>query len=509
MNLNGVGQDQPTVLVVDDSDLLRNILREELEAEGYRVSLAPDGEKALSLARDIRPDLILLDIMLPEMDGYEVCRQIKSDQATNHIPVLILSSRNELKDKLAGFEAGADDYLTKPFFTKELVARLRTNIRTRDSIASHRQAGDFYLQMLFGIGSAITSPFKVDDEINIILRQAMVAIGTPRGAMLLHDAEEGALEVQAVEWDGSPGPAIGERFRISQKLPQLGVDDGGSTDEETATQAIRMYEDSESGTLFVPMVAKEKLVGGIELGLNDSDRKVTTQQQKVLYALSSQAAIFIENARLEREIRSMFLNIIVSMAGAVDAKDAYTHGHSLRVARIALVLGRLVELPRERMEPLLLAAILHDVGKIATPDEILKKPSKLDPEEYETMKQHPVAGGRMLSHIKALADVIPGIRHHHEHWDGSGYPESLTKEDIPLMGRIILIGDTFDAMTTDRIYRKAMPVQRALEEMKSFAGKQFDPHLVDVMHEAFRQGILHDDISSSTPTIRELIDQIE
>ncbi len=506
MTTNARTQDSPSVLVVDDSDLLRNILREELEAEGYRVSVAGDGEKALCLARDILPDVILLDIILPDMDGYEVCRELKSDAFTSQIPVLILSSRNELKDKLAGFEAGADDYLTKPFFTKELMARLRTNIRNRDSIETYRQVGDFYLQMLFGIGSAITSPFKVDDEINIMLRQAMVVVGADRGALLL-SGPDGSLEVRGVEGFDREGPALGDRFRISDKLPQLGPDA-----ESTAgikTQAIRMYENLDRKTVFVPMVAKEKLVGGIELDVRLISSKVTAQQQKVLYALASQAAIFIENARLEREIRSMFLNIIVSLAGAVDAKDAYTHGHSLRVARMALLLGRMIDLPRDRMEPLLLSAILHDVGKIATPDHILKKPSPLSGEEYEIMKEHPVAGGRMLSHIPALKDVIPGIRHHHESWDGSGYPGGLQGDEIPLMGRIILIGDAFDAMTTDRIYRKALPVPTTLEELRKNSGKQFDPTLVAAAEEAYRLGKLTDGTSSTTPTIHELIDQIE
>ena len=507
MNPNVHIHETPSILVVDDSDLLRNILREELEAEGYRVSLAEDGEKALTLARDLRPDLILLDIVLPAMDGYDVCRELKSHTATSQIPVLMLSSRNELKDKLAGFEAGADDYLTKPFFTKELMARLRINIRTRESIETHRQVGDFYLQMLFGIGSAITSPFKVDDEINIMLRQAMVAIGSERGILLLHDPEEGSLQVRGVEGFDREGPGLGDRFRISDKLPQLGPDDAGESG--IRTRGIRMYEDRERGTVFVPMVAKEKLVGGIELDVRHRAGKVTTQQQKVLYALASQAAIFIENARLEREIRSMFLNIIVSMAGAVDAKDAYTHGHSLRVARMALLLGRMVDLPRDRMEPLLLSAILHDVGKIATPDDILKKPARLDDDEYEIMKEHPVAGARMLAHIAALKDVIPGIRHHHEHWDGSGYPEGLAGEDIPLMGRIVLIGDAFDAMTTDRIYRKAMSVDIALKELRKHAGRQFDPKLVKAAEEAYSRGELTDETSRTTPTIRELIDRIE
>src|SRR5215468_2511132 len=180
-----------SVLVVDDSNLLRGILKEELEAEGFEVHMAEDGPQALERARDVRPDVILLDIGLPGMDGYEVCRRIKSDAATSEIPVLMITALNELKDKLAGFEAGADDYLTKPFFTKELLARLRKNLKIRDSIHASRRLGQSYLEMLFGIGSAITSPFKVDDEVEIILRQGLHAVRAVKGAILLLDHEQG------------------------------------------------------------------------------------------------------------------------------------------------------------------------------------------------------------------------------------------------------------------------------------------------------------------------------
>jgi len=161
----------------------------------------------------------------------------------------------------------------------------------------------------------------------------------------------------------------------------------------------------------VPMVSKERLVGGIEIHVGERRGRLSVNEQKVLYALASQAAIFLENARLERDVRSMFLSIIVSMAGAVDAKDAYTHGHSLRVARVALVVAQENGLPRAELEPLLLSAILHDVGKIAIPDHILKKPERLDKEEFEIMKGHPIAGAKMLQHIRALENVIPGILH--------------------------------------------------------------------------------------------------
>ena len=491
-----------SVLVVDDSNLLRGILKEELEAEGFEVHMAEDGKSALEKAHDLRPDVILLDVGLPGMDGYEVCRRVKGDAATSDIPVLMITALNELKDKLAGFDAGADDYLTKPFFTKELLARLRTNLRVRDSMHASRRLGQSYLEMLFGIGSAITSPFKVDDELDIILRQGLVAVQASKGAILLLDSEQGSLEVRGTLGCGdAPDPKVGDRHRISDKLPV--VDAGGE-----GPTGIRIYEDDARRVIFVPMVAKEKLVGGIEIHLGPRRGRLTVNEQKLLYALASQAAIFLVNARLERDVRSMFLNIIVSMAGAVDAKDAYTHGHSLRVARISLIVAQEHGLPREELEPLLLSAILHDVGKIAIPDNILKKPERLSREEFEIMKGHPITGAKMLQHIRALENVIPGILHHHEYWNGTGYPHGLSGEEIPLQGRIIHIGDAFDAMTTDRIYRTKIKVAGAMKEIEKFAGSQFDPTLVACLVEARRTGLIGDGLPEMTPTLHELIDRI-
>jgi putative nucleotidyltransferase with HDIG domain len=269
-----------------------------------------------------------------------------------------------------------------------------------------------------------------------------------------------------------------------------------------------MYEDEKNQTVFIPMVAKEDLIGGIEIATVGRSRRFSANEQKVLYALASQAAIVIENARLEGDVRSMFLNIIVSMAGAVDAKDAYTHGHSMRVARMALIVAQERGMAREEIETLMLSAILHDVGKIAIPDKVLKKAGRLDRKEFEIMKTHTTAGARMLSHIPALENVIPGILEHHEFWNGTGYPGGLEGEKISLAGRIIHIGDAFDAMTTDRIYRQKTSVDQALEEIEKFSGIQFDPDCVTLLLDAHRRGKVDPDIPKSTPSLHELIEQI-
>jgi len=138
----------------------------------------------------------------------------------------------------------------------------------------------------------------------------------------------------------------------------------------------------------------------------------------------------------------------------------------------------------------------------------MSKPSRLDHDEFEIMKGHTTAGEKLLGHIPALRDVLPGIRHHHEHWDGSGYPDGLRGEDIPLMGRIILIGDACDAMTTDRVYRHGRSVGEALAEMRRLAGRQFDPALVEIAEQSYRIGVLHDELPKHTPALHELIEQI-
>ncbi len=491
------------VLLIQASTVTRNILREELEAEGYTVDIAGTGEAGLEKCQDLRPDIVLMDVGVESPDGNEVCRQLRSHNATQQIPVILVSEQGELKDKLAGFEAGASDYLSKPFFTKELLARLKAHLRSAEMLKTSSQLGDFYLEMLWGVGSTISSPFSSEDELEVILRQALAGVRASRGSLFLLDEGTGGLKVRAMQGYGEEGnPPAGDIVRISEKLPML------QSGAESEGMALKIHEDPESGRLFVPMIAKERLVGGIEVDLEGREARLSANDQKMLYALASQAAMILENARLERDARSMFLNIIVSLAGAVDAKDAYTHGHSMRVARVALRVAQQLGLSREAQETLLLSAILHDVGKIAIPDEILQKPGRLTSEEFEIMKGHTTAGARMLAHIPALEDVVPGIRNHHERWDGTGYPDGLAGDEIPLVGRIIHIGDAFDAITTDRVYRNCKPVSWAMQEIQDRAGEQFDPECVAAACEARRQGWLEDTIPEQTPTIFELIEQI-
>ena len=184
-----------------------------------------------------------------------------------------------------------------------------------------------------------------------------------------------------------------------------------------------------------------------------------------------------------QELRIGYVQTIRALAEAVDAKDSYTRGHSERVGVYASKLGRELGLPRELIERIYISGLLHDVGKIGIPDRIITKPDRLTPEEYEEIKRHPEIGARILQPVAFLADVVPCVRHHHEWFDGSdrGYPARLVGDQIPLPSRIILVSDTLEAMTSDRPYRKGLPLEKVLEELRRFSGTQFDPVCVDAM----------------------------
>jgi HD-GYP domain-containing protein (c-di-GMP phosphodiesterase class II) len=200
-----------------------------------------------------------------------------------------------------------------------------------------------------------------------------------------------------------------------------------------------------------------------------------------------------------RQNQELFLETIRTLAAAIDAKDPYTRGHSERVSSYSMAISRHLSLNQEEVFRVHIAAILHDVGKLGIRESILNKPGGLSDEEFEVMRQHPSIGAQIMSPIRMLKDIIPGIRNHHETWDGNGYPDNLTGEEIPMVARIIGVADTFDAMTTTRPYQQAMTLDYVLQKMQSMSGSRFDPVVV----EAFIAAIESGDISPPTRGVEE------
>ena len=235
-----------------------------------------------------------------------------------------------------------------------------------------------------------------------------------------------------------------------------------------------------SHVLCVPVTVADVGAGAITAIRRCGKERFFMGDVKLISALARQVAIVIRNARLFSEVRSLFLNLVKSLISIVEAKHKYTRGHSERVHKISCFLGKHLGLRRHALEVLHWASLFHDVGKISVPDAILNKPGKLTEEEFDSIKQHPVVGYNVLSHIEQLREALPGIRHHHEKLDGSGYPDGLKGDEIPLTAKIIAVADVYDALTSSRSYRPAMSVDKALAILHEGDGNHFDPRVLGV-----------------------------
>jgi cyclic di-GMP phosphodiesterase len=290
-----------SVLIVDDIAGNARLIGSLLAPDGHVVRTASDGAEALRLVRDDPPDILLMDVMMPHIDGFEACRAIKQDRSTRLIPVVLVTSLDDTTSRIRGIEAGADDFITKPFNAPELRARVRSLLRIK-----------------------------------------------------------------------------------------------GYTDELDSAESV-----------------------------------------------------------------------IVSLALTIEARDGTTDGHCQRLAKYAFALGQTLGLDEDDLSALARGGYLHDVGKIGIPDAVLLKRGPLTPDEYELIKQHTVVGERLCGELRSLRTVRPIVRHHHERLDGSGYPDGLRGDAIPLLAQIMGVVDVFDALTTERPYRAALPVASAVEELRN------------------------------------------
>lgn len=246
--------------------------------------------------------------------------------------------------------------------------------------------------------------------------------------------------------------------------------------------------------LYIPLTVGCECRGIITLGSSRQQRPFTPDEEKVASALADHVALVMENTRLNNEISGLSLNFLKPLAMAIDARDNYTRTHSMRVTRYAVMIGVHMGLLQDKIELLRRGALLHDIGKIGIRDSVLLKTRKLTKEEHDIIRKHPEIGARILGPDGPLRLIVPIILHHHERYDGKGYPDGLKGSEIPEGARIIAVADSFEAMTAERPYRRAFSVEKAIRELRQNAGSQFDPAVVKVFLDVLKEDI--SDLSS-------------
>ncbi|MFA5598580.1 MAG: HD domain-containing phosphohydrolase [Pusillimonas sp.] len=259
-------------------------------------------------------------------------------------------------------------------------------------------------------------------------------------------------------------------------------------------------------TLAMPLKTPDKLLGIIQVANKLNQGNYSSEDIDLLNILSSQLAFVIQNADLFSNLQKAYIDTLSALTGAIDAKDSYTRGHSERVTELSIKLAEECEVPASEIENIKLGGLLHDIGKIGIPEAVLNKPGRLNDEEFNIIKSHPDLGLHILGKVEFLEHIVPIIRHHHERYDGKGYPGSLKGDNIPLLARIVSVVDTFDAMTTNRPYRKALTIEESLVEIERCSGSQFDPDIAAKFIKMVRRDGIHFDFGDmSLPQTYETI----
>jgi HD-GYP domain-containing protein (c-di-GMP phosphodiesterase class II) len=347
---------------------------------------------------------------------------------------------------------------------------------------------------------------SVSSLINSSLDPAEIRSKTVEAIVKLLNAEEGSLllidkKTEELFFDVATGEKGGRLKQIRLKkgegiagwVAEMGkpvIVNDVMRDERFANKF-----DHETGfvtrtVICVPIRARDRVIGVLQ-GINKRDGLFSENDIELITSLAGQVAIAVENASLYTELKETFYDTAETLAEIIELRDPYTGGHTRRVMNYSIMIGSRLGLNKQELEHLRLAAILHDIGKIGVGDHVLLKNSPLDNSELEKMNLHSVYGGEILSRIRQLKDIIPIVRGHHERCDGKGYPDGLKKDEILLTTRILSVADTFDAMTTDRPYRKGLNLLQAEEELKRCSGTQFDPLVVDAFRDALKEGELN------------------
>jgi response regulator RpfG family c-di-GMP phosphodiesterase len=465
--------DSPMILVVDDEQVIREILADFLTLEGFNVRTAKDGGAALTELSRARFDLVLSDLKMPNMGGIELLEAISKHAP--HVVTIIMTGFGTVETAIDAMKRGAYDYIMKPFKMEEVVHTVRRGLERKKLQAENLRLKEAL--SLYKVSEAIANSLSLDEVISTVIDAALDEVEADAVTVLLDDGAGGFFErarvispsLQLDDFDlGQLSPdQLDACFRHERRLKVHG------------RAALQFFAEPPRGAdiqslIVTRMTMSARTIGYMAVYSFTVGKQFDEGQRKLLRIVADRAAASIENAKLYEDLKATFRQTIRGLASAIDKMDRYTAGHSERVASYAQLLAQKLGLPEPQIEIVRQSALMHDIGKLGCVLN-LNKPGILTEREYEIFKRHPGYGKDILQPIDFLHPLIPGVQCHHERWDGNGYPLGLKGKDIPLIARIISVADVYDAMTSDRAYRKALPHEASVGEIRRCADSQFDP----------------------------------
>jgi HD-GYP domain-containing protein (c-di-GMP phosphodiesterase class II) len=436
--------------------------------------------------------MIISDLKMPRMGGIELLGAIA--QAAPSALTVIMTGFGTVETAIDAMKRGAYDYILKPFKVEEVIHVVQRGLEKQRLAAENLRLREAV--SLYKVSEAIAASLSLDEVLATLGDAALHEIEGDLVSSWLDDGEGGVFERQRLVQPTSAGKGEFGQLSANAIIGHFATD---ATLLEQGAKGNHFFEVRPDvplvSILAVPLKMKTRLLGFICVASFTKTKRFDEGQRKLLSIVASRAAAAIENARLYEDLRATFQQTIQGLAKAIDKMDRYTSGHSDRVAVYATYLAVRLALPPDVVEVVRQSALMHDIGKIGCVMN-LNKPGKLTQDEYEIFKLHPAYGRDILDPIRFLHPLIPGVHLHHERWDGRGYPLGLKGNDVPLIARIIAVADTYDAMTSDRAYRRALPHEVAVNEIERCSTTQFDPEVAaafcsgldDYRHEQHAKG---------------------
>lgn len=472
------------LLIVDDEKSICDILSQYLHKKGYEIAVAASGEKAIEILEKDGADLVLTDIKMPRMSGVDLLKWVKEFDRT--LPVIMTTGYPTLDTAVEALKLGAFDYLTKPFHLEEISEKIRRALANKRLEEENLLFSK--LVSLHEVTKVLASTYQ-PTELNRKFIDYSIRLSRADGGVLMFQYGPGNINVV-----DSSGARFDRAFWgqscfkqaakwVTNHEEPLVIEQG----RQTAGMTVALPEQLQSCIVF-PLKTPKRNIGVLQLARRWGREPFSSVELEIINVLTSQAGISIENVHLYQNIRDNYLKTIRAFALAVEAKDRYTHGHSEMVMKYAVVIAREMKLPDPEVDHVKYAGLLHDIGKIGVSEQILNKPGRLTPEEFMEIKKHPDMGVRIIAEVPFLKSLVPLVRHHHEFYNGKGYPEGLSGENIPLGARILAVADAYEAMTSDRPYRKSLTQQQGMEILNAERGQQFDSTIVDVFLRILNSG---------------------
>ncbi|HXF48948.1 MAG TPA: HD domain-containing phosphohydrolase [Verrucomicrobiae bacterium] len=476
-----------TILAVDDEPRVLELVVEMLSSLGpFRVLSARTAPEAFEILSSEQIDILLSDLFLGSYSGLDILHEAKA--ANPDIVIIFMTAQPSVEGAVAVLKEGAYDYLVKPFRRDDLKAAIergmekqklqRENIHLKEQLA------------LYQISEAMVGSVRVDEVLGLILDFVLKEFKADTASILLLDPA--TRELKLSQFRGKTRDIEGSYFVlgndpacrsvVESAKPKV-VNKSSPTVDGSPRPRIRSM-------VSYPLLAKGQVIGVLNVVRTETVNYFSQGELFSLGIVASKAATAIDSARLYEELESAYFDTINVLANSIEARDRYTRRHTDRVRYLTEMLAVQLGFSGEKLKEVRMGGILHDVGKISVPDHVLNKPGPLTKEEFAIMKKHPETGKKMLEGIEFLRPALPYVLYHHEQYDGSGYPYGLKGEEIPFEGRLLAVADTFDAIISDRPYRKGAPFEKALDELVKFSGRQFDPSVVNAFVAVWENHVL-------------------